>query len=180
MLTTKKERKFVETIELQIGLRDYDPEKDKRFVGSIKLPFTPKPRLSIAIIGSAAHCMAAQKVGIPCIDEDGLKKFNKVKKDIKKWAKPYDMLIASESLMKKIPKLLGNVLVKIGKFPVMMTEGETPSNKVQELRQTVRFQLKKVLCLGTAVATVDMKEEDIRKNMNMAVNFLVSLLKKGW
>ncbi len=59
MITTKKERKFVETVELQIGLRDYDPEKDKRFTGSIRLPMAPKPRLSVAIIGSAAHCMQA-------------------------------------------------------------------------------------------------------------------------
>jgi len=27
----KKKRRFHETIELQIGLRDYDPDKDKRF-----------------------------------------------------------------------------------------------------------------------------------------------------
>ena len=94
--------------------------------------------MSIAIIGSAAHCMQAQKDGIPCIDEDGLKKFNKDKKLIKKWAKPYDTLIASESLMKKIPRLLGNVLVKIGKFPLMMTESENPAAKVEEVKQTVR------------------------------------------
>ena len=31
MITEKKQRKFKETIELQIGLKDYDPEKDKRF-----------------------------------------------------------------------------------------------------------------------------------------------------
>lgn len=36
MLTEKKERKFVETVELQIGMRDYDP--DKRFNGSVRLP----------------------------------------------------------------------------------------------------------------------------------------------
>ena len=98
----------------------------------------PKPRLNIAIIGSAAHCMMAIKAGIPNIDEDGLKKFNKDKKLIKKWAKPYDVLIASESLMKKIPRLLGNVLVKIGKFPIMMTESENPTDKIQEVRQTVK------------------------------------------
>ena len=98
----------------------------------------PKPRLNIAIIGSAAHCMMAVKTGIPHIDEDGLKKFNKDKKLIKKWAKPYDVLVASESLMKKIPRLLGNVLVKIGKFPIMMTESENPTDKIQEVRQTVK------------------------------------------
>ena len=36
MVTTRKQRKFVETVELQIGLRDYDP--DKRFNGSVRLP----------------------------------------------------------------------------------------------------------------------------------------------
>lgn len=45
----KKKRKFVESIELQIGLRDYDPERDKRFSGSIKLPFTPHPGLKVQI-----------------------------------------------------------------------------------------------------------------------------------
>ncbi|KAG6779858.1 hypothetical protein POTOM_016260 [Populus tomentosa] len=33
-----KPRKFVQTIELQIGLKNYDPQKDKRFSGSVKLP----------------------------------------------------------------------------------------------------------------------------------------------
>jgi hypothetical protein len=36
LLTTRKPRKFVETVELQIGLRDYDP--DKRFNGTVRLP----------------------------------------------------------------------------------------------------------------------------------------------
>ena len=100
MLVTRKERKFTEAVELQIGLRDYDPEKDKRFTGSIKLPNAPKPNLSIAIIGTAAHFMQCKKDNIPCIDVEGLKKFNKDKKLIKNWAKPYDVLLASESLMK--------------------------------------------------------------------------------
>lgn len=36
MLTERKKRKFVETVELQVGLRDYDPEK--RFTGAVRLP----------------------------------------------------------------------------------------------------------------------------------------------
>jgi large subunit ribosomal protein L10Ae len=36
MLTERKKRKFTESVELQVGLRDYDPEK--RFAGTIKLP----------------------------------------------------------------------------------------------------------------------------------------------
>jgi len=43
-LTERKKRGFKESIELQIGLRDYDPEKAKRFAGSIRLPNQPHPR----------------------------------------------------------------------------------------------------------------------------------------
>lgn len=31
-----KKRNFVETIELQIGLKNYDPQRDKRFSGTVK------------------------------------------------------------------------------------------------------------------------------------------------
>jgi large subunit ribosomal protein L10Ae len=82
--------------------------------------------------------------------------------------------------MKMIPRLLGNVLVKIGKFPLSLQEGENVVEKVAEIRSTVRYQLKKVLCLATAIGKVDHTEEELRKNLTMAINFLVSLLKKGW
>ena len=42
-----KPRKFMETIELQIGLKNYDPQKDKRFSGSVKLPYIPRPRMKV-------------------------------------------------------------------------------------------------------------------------------------
>lgn len=32
----EKKRKFRETVELQIGLKNYDPQKDKRFSGSVR------------------------------------------------------------------------------------------------------------------------------------------------
>jgi large subunit ribosomal protein L10Ae len=32
----EKRRNFVETVELQIGLKNYDPQRDKRFSGTVK------------------------------------------------------------------------------------------------------------------------------------------------
>ena len=60
----------------------------------------PYPNRKIAVIGNMKHCEEAKENGIPFIDAEGLKKFNKDAKLIKKWAKPYDTLICSESLMK--------------------------------------------------------------------------------
>jgi len=60
----------------------------------------PYPNKKVAIIGTIKHCDEAKAAGVAYIDVEGLKKFNKDKKLIKKWAKPFDTLICSESLMK--------------------------------------------------------------------------------
>ena len=50
----EKKRNFVETIELQIGLKNYDPQRDKRFSGTIKLPNLPRPRMTVCLLGDQA------------------------------------------------------------------------------------------------------------------------------
>jgi len=37
-----------------------------------------------------------------------------------------------------------------------------------------------VLCLAVAVGHVNMQPEELAANINLAINFLVSLLKKNW
>jgi large subunit ribosomal protein L10Ae len=43
----EKKRNFLETVELQIGLKNYDPMRDKRFSGTVKLPQVPRPGMSV-------------------------------------------------------------------------------------------------------------------------------------
>ena len=82
---TDKKREFVETIELQIGLKNYDPQKDKRFAGNIKLPHIPRPKMRVCVLGDAFHCEKAAAMGLEFKNADGLKNFNKNKKLIKKF-----------------------------------------------------------------------------------------------
>ena len=101
-------------------------------------------------------------------------------KELKKWAKKFKLLFISESLVRQLPKLGGPFLTKWGKFPTVIQTNDDVKVKIEEGLQTVKFQLKKVLCLGVAVANAGMTEEQIRQNLNMSINYLVSLLKKGW
>lgn len=43
----EKKRNFLETVELQIGLKNYDPQRDKRFSGNVRLPKVPRPNMSV-------------------------------------------------------------------------------------------------------------------------------------
>ena len=68
----------------------------------------------------------------------------------------------------------------MGRFPVNLVEGEKIATKIEELKQTVRFQSKKVCCMGTSIGSVELSEEQLRQNITVGINFLVSLMKKGW
>ncbi|KAL6082346.1 hypothetical protein STEG23_021501 [Scotinomys teguina] len=176
----RKRRKFLETVELQISLKNYDPQKDKRFSGTVRLKSTPRPKFSVCVLGDQQHCDEAKAVDIPHMDIEALKKLNKNKKLVKKLAKKYDAFLASESLIKQIPRILGPGLNKAGKFPSLLTHNENMVAKVDEVKSTIKFQMKKVLCLAVAVGHVKMTDDELVYNIHLAVNFLVSLLKKNW
>ncbi|KAL1129589.1 hypothetical protein AAG570_012534, partial [Ranatra chinensis] len=176
----KKKRQFLETVEIQIGLKNYDPQKDKRFSGTVKLKHIPRPKMRVCILGDQQHCDEAKANNVPYMDVEALKKLNKNKKLVKKLAKKYDAFLASEALIKQIPRLLGPGLNKAGKFPGLLLHQESMVQKIDEVKATIKFQMKKVLCLSVAVGHVGMTPDELVQNIHLAVNFLVSLLKKHW
>lgn len=179
-MENRKERKFTESIELQIGLKDYDPKKDKRFSGTMRLHHLCKTKIKTCVIGDVQHMEEAKALGVDCIDLDGLKKFNKEKKAIKKWAKKYQILLATDTLSRKIPRVLGPTLTKIGMYPQVITHAQPLSDKLDEIKSSVKFQLKKVLCLAVVCGNEKLTPAQIEENLISSINFLVSLLKKGW
>lgn len=175
-----KVRKFTETVELQVTLKNYDPQRDKRFSGTFRLPVIPRPKSSVCVIGNQKHCEKAEQLGVDKMTIDDLKKFNKNKKLIKKFAKKYDNFLASAALIKQIPRILGPGLTKAGKFPSVLDDADNVQDKIEGVKATIKFQMKKVTCMSVAVANVEMTPTEISVNIQLAVNFLVSLLKKNW
>ena len=175
-----KPRKFTETVELQIGLKNYDPQRDKRFSGTVKLPNVTRLKLNVMILGDQYHCDEAAKLGLDFMDIDAMKKLNKNKKIIKKLARKYDIFLASDAIIKQVPRLFGPLLNKAGKFPTPISHGDDLKAKIEDSQSTVKFQLKKVLCMGVAVGNATQNDDELVANVLLTTNFLVSLLKKNW
>ena len=97
-----KERKFKETIDLQIGLKDYDINKDKHFSGVVKHPYVVRHHLKICVIADAVHSEQCKKNSIDFITTDSLSKKivpdDKKGKQLKKWCRHYKILFVSESI----------------------------------------------------------------------------------
>uniref|UniRef100_A0A8C8Z2Y8 Ribosomal protein n=1 Tax=Prolemur simus TaxID=1328070 RepID=A0A8C8Z2Y8_PROSS len=109
-----------------------------------------------------------------------LKTLGKNKKVVKELAKKYDTFLAVESLLKQIPGILGPGLNKAGKFPSPLTHNKNMVAKADEVKSTIKLQVKKVPCLATAVGHVGMTDDELVDNIQLAVSFLVLLLKKNY
>lgn len=96
--------------------------------------------------------------------------------------KKYQCFLASESIIRQIPRVLGPCLGKVGKFPTIISENENIVDKIDQLKKTVRFQMKKVLNLNVTVGSVSLPAFQLEDNIIVAIHFLISLLedKKGW
>lgn len=173
--------------------------------------------MSICILADAADIDRAKQIELEYMSVDDLKKYdlcfvfgfaqmhdemlmitstrlNKNKKLVKKLAKKYDAFLASETLIKQIPRLLGPGLSKgtfrlcipffpcllyaptAGKFPTPVAHAEDLSNKITEVRSTIKFQLKKVLCLGVAVGHVQMNDDQVLGNVMLSEYFFAENL----
>ncbi|KAJ8315141.1 hypothetical protein KUTeg_007291 [Tegillarca granosa] len=77
--------------------------------------------MRVCVLGDQVHCDQANANNIPCMDADQLKKLNKDKKLVKK---------------------LG--LNRAGKFPTAVSHSESLTNKIEDTKATIKFQLKKV------------------------------------
>ncbi|KAK3694193.1 60S ribosomal protein L10a [Podospora appendiculata] len=166
----ERRRNFVESVELQITLRGYDPSRDKRFAGAVRLPTVPRPQMAVCVL----------HLGVDAVSIDDLKRLNKNKKLVKKFAGRYHAFVASTSIIRQIPRVVGPGFFQSGKFPTPVSHGEDLAAKIVQVKSTIKFQLERVLFLGVVFGNVQMTTDELVGDLMMAINCLVSLLKKGW
>eukprot|EP00484_Ammonia_sp_Unknown_P000192 CAMPEP_0197022122 /NCGR_PEP_ID=MMETSP1384-20130603/3021_1 /TAXON_ID=29189 /ORGANISM="Ammonia sp." /LENGTH=228 /DNA_ID=CAMNT_0042450093 /DNA_START=207 /DNA_END=893 /DNA_ORIENTATION=+ len=182
--TKTKPRKFVETIEIHFGLKNFDPTRDKRIAGSTELPHAPRKKFACLVLGNEKHLMEAKDMGIDFKSLDDLKKVNRDKKIVKKMGKSYDKILASATIIRQVPRLLGPQLNRMGKFPLAVRANETIAEKVDSFAKNVKFAIKfkagAPMCLSAPVGHVQMTQKEVEENVVAAINYVLTLMKKGW
>lgn len=120
-----------------------------------------------------------KQAGIPCIDMDGIKKFNKQGKPVKKWARTFDIILVSDTLNKLVAAQIGKILSSVHKLPMLLAEAEKPTDKIKELTYTCRWRMKKVRLFYIVFSFEMSKQLDNRVTMNINQILLRLLIKIG-
>ncbi len=179
-LSKAGERKFSETVELSVNLKDLDLTVPKnRIEDEIALPNGRGRSVKVAVFGSPELCQKIKSVADVVVATNELDEFAKDKKSAKKAVNQIDFFLAEAPLMPTIGKRLGVVLGPRGKMPRPVAPGSDPTNLVNALKRSIRIRSKGNRTFHAAVGTRGMKPEQIAQNIDAVLTRIVGKLERG-
>ncbi|MDR2865916.1 MAG: 50S ribosomal protein L1 [Methanomassiliicoccaceae archaeon] len=179
-LESAKKRKFTETVELAINLKDVDLSIPKnRIQDDIILPNGRGKAVRVCVIGGGELALKAKAVADLVITPEELGTIADNKKDAKKIANSTDYFIAEAPLMAVVGKRLGTVLGPRGKMPKPIPPGADPTGMIENLRKSVSIRTKDRMTFHAPVGTADMDPEKIADNIEAIMKRVETRLEKG-
>jgi large subunit ribosomal protein L1 len=176
-----KERKFIQSIDLVINLRDIDPKKPEGKIQElIELPHVPQKKNRVCVIASGEMALKAKKAGSDLVlGRSDLEALAGDKKRQKQLAKTYDSFIAEAPLMPLVGRALGATLGPKGKMPTPVSPTENIVEQIEKHRKTVLIRMRGQPVLQCRVGTENMDAEEIAENVQAVVTRIERKLKRG-
>ncbi len=173
-----EDRNFTESIDLIINFRDLDlTDPNNRFNEDLKLPYQADDNIKVAVIGESIINNAENADRI--IDKDELENMFDNPDEAKDLAEEYSFLIAEAPMMPKIGQQLGQVFGPRNMMPDPMPPGSDPSDKIEDLRNTVTLRLREDPLLQVKVGNESQDEDEVSSNAESVYNFILERLPQG-
>jgi large subunit ribosomal protein L1 len=159
-------RKFSESIELSVNLRDIDLSvPGNRLNEEIILPRGRGKDLRVAVIGSGEMVLKARNVADVVIQPDEIESIADDRRGARKLVRSIHFFVAEAPLMPTIGKRLGVYLGPPGKMPRPVPPGSDPTGLVSSLKNTVRVRSRDKRTVHIPVGSSKMSPEDITTNI---------------
>ncbi|RUM32765.1 MAG: 50S ribosomal protein L1 [Archaeoglobus sp.] len=160
-----KPRRFVETVEIAVNLKNVDMKKPENRIDTVvTLPHgTGKPR-KVAVFARGDTALKAKEAGAYIISPEDIDELAKNKRKAKKIAKEYDFFIAEAPLMPDIGKKLGPILGPRGKMPLPIPPASDPTPHIERLKKSVKIRTRDKVTFHAPVGNRKMDPSKIADN----------------
>ena len=175
-----KQRKFLESVELAINLKDIDLTNPKnRIQEEIILPNGRGKAVKVGVFGSSEMAVKAKGVADVVVQPEEIETLASDKAKARKFARQGDFFLAEAPLMPTIGKRLGVVLGPRGKMPKPIPPGSDPRPQIEKLRNSVAVRTRDRKTFHIPIGTKDMTPEKLAENIDAVVKRLTSKLERG-
>ena len=176
-----EKRKFNQTVELAVKLRELDLHKpEARINESLELPTPARKDVKVAVIAGGDLAIRAKNAGADLvIGREDLDKLGREKKEARKIAQSYDFFVAEAPLMPQVGKSLGQMLGPRGKMPTPVPPTAPIDEIIKRQRRNVRLKMKDQPVIQVRVGTEDMADDVLVQNIQTVISRLEAKLEKG-
>ena len=179
--TKTEKRKFNQSIELAVRLREIDFKKtESRISENLELPTPTSKDVKVAVVAGGDLATRAKAAGADLIiGKDDLDKMGREKKQARKVAQNYDFFVAEAPLMPLVGKTLGQILGPRGKMPTPIPPTAPIDDIIKRFRRNVRLKMKDQAVVQCKVGTEDMPDDALVQNIQTVISRLEAKLEKG-
>lgn len=175
------ERKFAQSVEVVVTLKEVDPKKTDLNINEIVyLPHPTAKQAKVCFIGSGDLAVRAKNAKTDLVmDPSQLENYGGSKSEAKKLARSYDFFLADTSLMPRIGKVLGQALGPKGKIPTPVPPNAPVEAMVNRMRTAVRVRSRGSLGVMAKAGDGALSDADLAENITAVVNAITKKLPNG-
>ena len=176
---SEKERKFKESLELYITLKDIDVKKGFAFNEVIQLPNQMSKPAAVCVMASGDMGLKAKDAKADeVLDNDGVNKLAD-KRATRKLINKYDFFLADTKLMPIVGKSLGQLLGPRGKMPTPVPFNAPIDAFLSRFKTSIRVRVKNSLSISCKVGDSEMDEHQVAANAMAVINNLKGKFPNG-
>jgi large subunit ribosomal protein L1 len=176
----RRQRKFTETVEISIGLRDIDLKNPANRINLETLvPNDLGSKSSVAIFAEGDLAIKSKESGLTTFNREEIESLAKEPKNAKKIANQFAFFLAQPQLMPIVAKFLGKILGPRGKMPKPIPERVEIDKFVERYKRTVKLRLKATPVINTKIGKADQDNKALAENANTILQTLTNTLPKG-
>lgn len=178
--TKRKKRKFTETIELSIGLRDIDLKNPANRINLETLvPHDLGGKSNIAIIAEGDLAVKSKDSGLMTLSRADIERLAKEPKNAKKLANEISFFLAEPPMMAIVARFLGKILGPRGKMPKPIPQNADLDKFIERYNRTVKLRLKTTPVINAKIGKADLDDKTLAENANSLIQTLTARLPKG-
>ena len=176
-----KSRKFPQSLELIVTLKDIDSKKQDSILNeTVFLPNQFSSRQKICAFASGDLAVRAKKSEIDrVIEPEELDSLAEKKRDARKIARGYQVFLAQTDLMPKIGKVLGPFLGPRGRMPTPVPPNAPLDALIARFASAVRVRSRGQLAAACKIGDDKMTDEQIGQNAEAVVSAIEKKLPSG-
>ena len=180
-----KKRKFSQSVDLVVGLKDLDMKKPEQQVDFfITLPNSTGKKASVCALVAQELAAEAKEVCDAVVLQDDFQRYAKDKKAVKKLVRAHAFFIGQANIMPQVATAFGRVLGPKGKMPNPKAGCIVPPKAALKplyikLQNTVRVSAKTAPVVQCRLGHEGMTDEQLAQNFKVVYDQLIHSLPSG-